>query len=116
MEKIYYSITEVAERIQEEPSTLRFWEKKFPQLQPKVAARGVRKYTIKDIELIETIQYLLRKQGLKIEAAQKRLNSNKDGEQKKQKVVETLTRVRKELMAIRKEINANEVTNNDIIL
>ena len=51
-----------------------------------------------------------------MEAAQKRLNSNKDSEQKKQKVVETLTRVRKELMAIRKEINDNEVTNNDIIL
>ena len=116
MEKIYYSITEVAELVNEEPSTLRFWEKKFEQLQPKVASRGVRKYIKKDIELIEAIQFLLRKQGLKIEAAQNKLNANRDDVQKKQKAIETLTRVRKELVAIRREINYTEVTNSDIIV
>nr|AOE06258.1 transcriptional regulator [uncultured bacterium]CBL87537.1 hypothetical protein S18_873_0031 [uncultured Flavobacteriia bacterium] len=34
-EKRYYSIGEVAKAFQVKPSLLRFWEKKFEQIQPK---------------------------------------------------------------------------------
>ena len=39
MNKIYYSIREVAEKTGIEPQVLRYWEKEFPMLQPRRARR-----------------------------------------------------------------------------
>ena len=59
MEKVYYSIAEVSELLKENASTLRFWEKEFTQLRPKVSARGVRQYTNADIDLLRRNCFLL---------------------------------------------------------
>ena len=48
--KLYYSIKEVAEEVGVNESTLRYWEKEFPFLKPKVTSNKVRQYTEKDIE------------------------------------------------------------------
>ena len=40
--KLYYSIGEVAEMFGVNESLLRFWEREFPQLNPKKAGRGTR--------------------------------------------------------------------------
>ena len=60
MEKLYYSISEVAEMLGLAQSTLRFWEKEFPQLRPRLTSGGTRKYTTEDINLVRTIKYLLK--------------------------------------------------------
>ena len=38
--KLYYSISEVAKMFDVNESLLRFWEKEFPQLNPKKGGRG----------------------------------------------------------------------------
>ena len=44
--KLYYSIKEVAQQLGVNESTLRYWEKEFPQLKPKTQALNkVRQYT-----------------------------------------------------------------------
>ena len=40
--KLYYSIKEVSEEVGVSESTLRYWEKEFPFLRPKVSANKVR--------------------------------------------------------------------------
>ena len=55
--KLYYSIKEVGEMFGLNDSTLRYWEKEFPFLKPKVAGNKVRQYTDKDIEQVR-IQFL----------------------------------------------------------
>ena len=47
--KLYYSIKEVAEEVGVTESTLRYWEKEFPFLRPKVGVNKVRQYSDKDI-------------------------------------------------------------------
>ena len=42
--KLYYSISEVAAMFDVNESLLRFWEKEFPQLNPKKGGRGIRQY------------------------------------------------------------------------
>ena len=116
MEKLYYSITEVSELLGEEPSTLRYWEGQFKELQPKVGSRGVRKYTPKDIELLKAIQLLLRTQGLKIEAAKQKLSEKGDYLTKKANAITRLEHALKELKEIRKELNGNETTMTDIMI
>jgi DNA-binding transcriptional MerR regulator len=55
---------------------LRFWEKQFPQLRPKLRAKGRRYYTQENIKLLKKIQYLLKDKGLTIKGAKKIIENN----------------------------------------
>jgi DNA-binding transcriptional MerR regulator len=72
-EKLYHSITEVAQLLKLKPHVLRYWEKEFGMLRPKRNRAGNRMYSKKDIELVAMIRHLLYEQGLTIEGARKRL-------------------------------------------
>ncbi len=99
--KLYYSIKEVAEQVGVNESTLRFWEKEFPHLKPKVTNNKVRQYTEKDIEQIKIIYNLIKVRGYKIAAARKYLSQNPSGADKSSDILETLISVREELKAIK---------------
>lgn len=72
-EKVYYSISDVAEITGLEQYVLRFWEKEFSILRPKKNRAGNRAYQKKDIEIIEKIQFLLYEEMYTIEGARKKL-------------------------------------------
>jgi DNA-binding transcriptional MerR regulator len=112
MERLYYSIKEVAEQLNVNPSLLRFWEKEFPQLKPRKNEKGSRFYTPDNIQLIKEIHYLVREQHLTLEGARQRLKSSKDDVSKKQELVERLTNIRKELLSIRKALVATAKDNS----
>ncbi len=54
--------------------TLRFWEKHFKQIKPKVLAGNRRYYSNKDIEYLKLIYTLLKNKGFTINGAKKALN------------------------------------------
>ena len=58
-EKLYYSISEVADRFNLNTSKLRYWESQFPHLLPKRKSTGARKYTAVDIQKIEVLYDLI---------------------------------------------------------
>lgn len=100
MEKMYYSISEVAEMFQLNLSNLRFWEKEIKQLKPKRNDKGTRFYTKEDIQTIKQIKYLIDEQKLTLKGVREKLNEKKDIVAKQQEIVERLYSVRKELMSI----------------
>ncbi len=55
--------------------TLRFWEKNFKQLKPKILNGNRRYYSSKDMYILKLILNLLKNQGLTINGAKKVLNS-----------------------------------------
>ena len=71
--KRYYSIGEAAALFELKTSTLRFWEKEFPELQPKKSESGARKYTAKDMEKLRQIHYLVKERGFTLEGARAKL-------------------------------------------
>ncbi len=73
-DKLYFSIGEVSETLNIERSTLRYWEQKFPQLQPSESPGGQRRYHREDIQTIQRIAYLLRDEKYTIEGARSKLN------------------------------------------
>ena len=103
--KLYYSIKEVAEMVDVNESTLRYWEKEFPFLKPKVTGNKVRQYTEKDIEQVKLIYSLIKVKGLKIAAARKYLQQNRSGAEKSSEVLETLISVRDELKDLKKQLD-----------
>ena len=103
--KLYYSIREVAELVGVNESTLRYWEKEFPFLKPKVASNKVRQYMEKDIEQVKLIHNLIKVRGLKIAAARKYLQQNRTGAEKSSEVLDTLISVREQLKELKKQID-----------
>lgn len=103
IEKSYYSIGEVAEKIGEAPSLIRFWEKEFKQLKPSKTQKGTRKYSLKDIELIQYIHYLVKQKGYTLEGAKEAL---KKGEQVNDKaaMVSKLTEVKDFLTRLKDQL------------
>ena len=57
--------------------TIRYWEKEFKQIRPKILNGNRRYYNNDTIEVIKKIKYLLKDQGMTIIGAKKVLNSDK---------------------------------------
>ncbi|MDR0744252.1 MAG: MerR family transcriptional regulator, partial [Tannerella sp.] len=63
--KMFYSIREVASDLDENESTLRYWEGEFRDvISPRRNDRGVRFYSEKDVNDVRLIKYLIRDCGL----------------------------------------------------
>lgn len=95
----FKSISQVANEIGVEQHVLRFWESKFPQINP-IKARGKRRlYSETDINKIKQVKNLLYAEKYTIEGAQKYLNN----EVKESKNQENAAKIISEL----KELRAN---------
>ncbi len=57
--------------------TIRYWEKEFKQIKPKILNGNRRYYDKKNIDLIKKVHFLLKNQGMTINGVKKILN-NKD--------------------------------------
>jgi len=57
--------------------TIRFWEKQFKQIKPKILNGNRRYYNNDTIEVLKKVKYLLKDQGMTINGVKKLLNSNK---------------------------------------
>ena len=69
MKKLYYSIREVSELVDEEQHILRYWEKEFKQLSPKKNRGGNRIYSLNDLKFVRAIKILLRDRKLPLKKA-----------------------------------------------
>lgn len=106
MTKLYYSITEVEEMTGVKAVSLRYWEEKIPQLKPQRTEGGTRRYTMDDIELVRTIKYMIDESHLTMEGICKQLANRRKTVERDIKVIRHLESIRKELEAIRLEMNS----------
>ncbi len=70
-EKLYYSMGEVTEMFDVEPSLIRYWCSQFSCLRPKRNSKGNRMFTPQDVERLKRIHHLLKEKKMTIEGAQK---------------------------------------------
>ena len=57
--------------------TIRFWEKQFKQIKPKILSGNRRYYNPETIDLLKKVKYLLKDHGMTIYGVKKILNSSK---------------------------------------
>jgi DNA-binding transcriptional MerR regulator len=55
--------------------TIRYWEKEFKQIKPKILDGKRRYYDTKNIELLKKVHFLLKEQGMTINGVKKILNN-----------------------------------------
>ena len=58
------------------PSTIRFWEKKFPVVRPDKTINKRKYYSLKKIELLKLIKHMLKNKRLSIQELQKIIKKN----------------------------------------
>ena len=57
--------------------TIRYWEKEFKQIKPKLMSGNRRYYDKSNVDLLKKIKFLLKDQGMTINGVKKLLNQNK---------------------------------------
>ena len=109
----YKTISEVAELlnlINKETGkisthTLRYWEKEFKQIKPKIFAGSRRYYDTNTIKVIKKIKFLLKDKGMTIKGVKKQLlNENSELDEKFNTTINTKNNLKKKIFKISKII------------
>jgi DNA-binding transcriptional MerR regulator len=100
IEKVFYTIGEVAGMMGVNPSQIRYWENNFDEINPHKNKKGNRLFTKDDIENVKLVNYLVKDRGLTIKGAQKKLKENRDETVNNFEIVNRLQEIRQELVEI----------------
>ncbi len=103
-EKKYYSITEVSKLFDVKSSLLRYWEEKFAKISPSRSSNGARRYTVKDIEAINTVHYFLKIRKWTIEGLKQHMAKN--GENDTDELLLRLRHIKSQLVDINKRLES----------
>jgi len=104
IEKIYYSISEVAELFEVNQSLIRFWEKEFDILSPQKNKKGNRLFTKDDIENLKLIYHLVKERGYTLQGAREKLKQNRENVVNTVQMISSLNRVKEFLLELKKEL------------
>jgi DNA-binding transcriptional MerR regulator len=104
IEKLYYSIGEVAAMLDVPVSTVRFWENEFDILKPMKNKKGNRLFTPMDVKNLKIIHNLLKVQGMTLPGAKKRLKGGGEEADFKYEINESLDKIKNLLIDLRDNI------------
>ncbi len=104
IEKVFYTIGEVAEMFSVNTSLIRFWEREFEMLKPQKNKKGNRLFTKDDIEQVKLIYHLVKERGMTINGARQKLKDNKEETVQNHELVERLLSIRKMLTDLKDEM------------
>lgn len=103
-DKLFYTIGEVAEMFDVNPSLIRFWETEFPQINPVKGARGVRRYNQQSIDVIRRIYHLTRECGFTLSGAKDQLRADSSSLDEKMQLVQTLNETKAFLLQLKDQL------------
>lgn len=105
MEKLYYSISEVADELGEAVSLVRFWSNSFEKfIKPHRNAKGNRQYTRADIDTLKQIHHLVKVKGMTLDGAAGVLGAERSVVDCRVKAIESLKEIRSQLVEIKNSL------------
>jgi DNA-binding transcriptional MerR regulator len=105
IEKVFYTIGEVAEMFSVNTSLIRFWEREFEMLKPQKNKKGNRLFKKDDIEQVKLIYHLVKERGMTINGARQKLKDNKEETVQNHELVERLLSIRQMLTDLKDEMS-----------
>jgi DNA-binding transcriptional MerR regulator len=104
VEKLYYSIGEVAGMFKVNTSLIRFWEKEFDIIKPKKNKKGNRLFTQKDIDNFHIIFHLVKEKGMTLKGAKLKMKENKDDAEHNFEIIKSLEDIKDMLIEVRESL------------
>jgi DNA-binding transcriptional MerR regulator len=104
IEKVYFTIGEVADEFNVATSLIRFWESEFSILSPKKNKKGNRQFTKSDIEKLRLVYHLVKERGFTLQGAKDMLENNPAELQDKMEMIASLHSVKGFLVKLKEEL------------
>src|SRR5210317_996543 len=101
VEKLFYSIGEVAAMFDVNTSLIRFWEKEFDVIKPKKNKKGNRMFTKQDIDNFHIIYHLVKERGMTLKGAKTKMKDNKEDTINNFEVIKSLKEIKEMLNDIK---------------
>ncbi len=105
MEKMFYTIGEVAEMFQVNVSKIRYWENEFDIIKAKRNKKGNRLFTPEDIKNFKLIFHLVEERGMTLEGVKRKIKENKEDTNNYFEVILKLKKIKQQLIDIRDNID-----------
>lgn len=105
LQKLFYTIGEVAKLFDVNTSLIRFWEKEFDIIQPKKNKKGNRLFTQEDVDNFYIIFHLVKERGYTLQGAKEKLKQNKTNVTDTVEMVKSLNKIKDFLIEVKKELN-----------
>jgi len=102
--KMYYTMGEVAILFDVNQSLIRFYEKEFDVLTPKKNKKGTRYFTQEDIENLKLIIHLTKDKGYTLQGAKDYIRNNGNSSKDDIRVVSALENLKKFLIEVRDQL------------
>ena len=105
MAKLLYSMGEVAGMLGESTSAVRYWSNYFEKfIKPARNAKGNRLFHPEDVETLQQVQFLVKKQGMTLDGAAARLAEDRRSVERRVKALNALKEIRVQLIEERKAL------------
>ncbi len=101
IEKLYYSIGEVAGMFNVNTSLIRYWEKEFDIIHPNKNKKGNRLFTPEDVDNFHIIYHLVKERGMTLKGAKKKMKENKEDTLQNFEVVKSLKSIKELLLEVK---------------
>ncbi|MGD9993563.1 MAG: MerR family transcriptional regulator [Salinivirgaceae bacterium] len=105
IEKLFYTIGEVAAMFDVNTSLIRFWEKEFDIIKPKRNKKGNRLFTKQDVENFYIIFHLVKERGMTLDGARKKMKENREDTINNFEVVKSLENIKQMLLEVKNSLS-----------
>ena len=103
-EKLYFSISEIADSFGVSTSLIRYWETEFSFLKPHKNSKCDRRFTKQNIEQLQLIYHLVKERGFTLEGAKNELKENRKRLQTINDLAERLIKIKKGLEVLKNDL------------
>ena len=100
IEKVVFTVGEIAKMLGVGTPTIRHWENEFDALKPQRNNKGNRLFSKEDLELVKLINHLVKERGLTIKGAKQKLKDNRNETIDNYEIIDRLQAIKNELLAI----------------
>jgi len=101
MEKVYYSIGEVAKMFGVNTSLIRFWENEFDIIKPRKNKKGNRMFTRHDVDNFHIIYHLVKERGFTLNGAKIKLKEKNTDYFENIQLIKTLKNLKAFLLEVK---------------
>ena len=105
VQKMFYTIGEVAKMFDVNTSLIRYWENEFDIIKPKKNKKGNRMFTKNDLDNLKIIYHLVKERGFTLDGAKKKLRENKQDVINEQEIIQHLHEVKSFLLDLKKSLD-----------
>ena len=101
IEKVFFTISEVADMLGVSTSLIRFWDKEFSIIKLQKNKKGNRMFTSNDVRNLTIIHKLLKEEGMTMAGVKKKLSGKWDETDHKFEITESLNKIKGLLLEMR---------------